>query len=168
MDGSHVGDTFLDFVAGVSQRDTLAPYMFRLRTLCTSNIYRSNKRKWLYTKKKEKEARSRRYPAETMTDADYADDLALLANTQPQAESQLEQAAGGIVLYGDANKTEFMCFKQKGTISTLPARPLKFKRRFNIPRQQYLIYWKWCQHTPCESVVCCWQVIDQLKIGSLW
>ena len=32
-------------------------------------------------------ARSRRYPAETMTDTDYADDLALLTNTPAQVES---------------------------------------------------------------------------------
>ena len=30
--------------------------------------------------------RSKRYPAKTITDADYADDLALLANTPNQAE----------------------------------------------------------------------------------
>ena len=44
---------------------------------CTKNVERSNKRKWFHMKK----ARRRRYPAETNTDADYADDLALFANT---------------------------------------------------------------------------------------
>ena len=34
---------------------------------------------------RKKEAISRQYPAETITDADYADDLALLANTPTQA-----------------------------------------------------------------------------------
>ena len=33
--------------------------------------------------------RSKRYPAKTITDADYADDLALLANTPNQAETLL-------------------------------------------------------------------------------
>ena len=33
--------------------------------------------------------RSRRYPAKTITDADYADDIALLANTPNQAETLL-------------------------------------------------------------------------------
>ena len=37
------------------------------------------------------EKRNRRYPAETMTDADSADDRALLANTPAQAESQLHK-----------------------------------------------------------------------------
>ncbi len=58
--------------------------------------------------------RSRRYPAQTITDVDYADDIALLANTPTQAESLLhclERAAGGIALHVNADKIEFMCFK---------------------------------------------------------
>ena len=42
-----------------------------------------------------KKDKSRRYFAETMTDAYYADDLALLTKTHAQAESLL-QGAGGI------------------------------------------------------------------------
>ena len=33
--------------------------------------------------------RSRRYPAQTNTDADYADDITLLTNTRTQAETLL-------------------------------------------------------------------------------
>ena len=43
----------------------------------------------------------------------YADDIKLLANTSAQAESllhSLEQAAGGIDLHMNADKTKFMCF----------------------------------------------------------
>ena len=43
--------------------------------------------------------RSRRYPAHILTDADYADDIALLANTTAQAETRLhslERAAAAI------------------------------------------------------------------------
>ena len=43
--------------------------------------------------------RSRRYPARTITDADYADDIALLANTPNQAETllhSLERAAAAL------------------------------------------------------------------------
>ena len=46
--------------------------------------------------------RSRRYPAQTITDADYADDRALRANTPAQAETllhSLERAAAGIDLH---------------------------------------------------------------------
>ena len=77
------------------------------------------KEKWFHVKKK---LRSRRYPAETMTDAD---DLALFANLLAQADYLLhsrEQAAGNIV---NANKVEFMCFKQEGAITTLSGKPLK-------------------------------------------
>ena len=40
-----------------------------------------------------KKARSRWYPAETMRDADYADDQELLANTPAQVESLLPAGA---------------------------------------------------------------------------
>ena len=57
--------------------------------------------------------RSRRYSAQTITDADYVDDIALLANTPAQAETSLhslERAAAGIGLHVNAHKTEYMCF----------------------------------------------------------
>ena len=66
----------------------------------TSNITRSNKKMVSCQKK------SRRYSIETMTYADYADDLALLANIPAQAKSllySLEQPAGGIGLSVNAN-----------------------------------------------------------------
>ena len=58
--------------------------------------------------------------AETITDVDYGDDLVLLTNTSTQAEfllHNLKQAAKGIGFYMNADKTEFMNFKQDGTIS---------------------------------------------------
>ena len=57
--------------------------------------------------------RNRRYPAQTITDADYADDIALLANIPAQAENllhSLERADAGIGLHVYAHKTEFMRF----------------------------------------------------------
>ena len=68
----------------------------------------------------------------TITDVDYADNLALFANTQDQAESLLyglEQAAKGIGLYVNSNKTEFMCFNQYSGIS-LNSKLLKFGTNF--------------------------------------
>ena len=61
--------------------------------------------------------RSRRYPAQTITDMDYADDIALLANTLAQAISllhSLERAAGCISLHVNADETEYICFNQRG------------------------------------------------------
>ena len=78
--------------------------------------------------------RSRRYPAKTITDADYADDIALLANTPNQAETllhSLEWAAAGIGLHVNAHKTEYMCYNQTGDISTLVGTSLKLEDKFN-------------------------------------
>ena len=66
-------------------------------------------------------------------DPDYTDDIAFLANTPAQAESllhSLERAAGGIGLHVNADKTEFMCFNQKGDIITLNGRSLKLVDKF--------------------------------------
>ena len=76
--------------------------------------------------------RSRRYPAKTITDADYADDIAILANTPNQTETlqhSLERAAAGIGLHVNAHKTEYMCFNQTGDISTLERTSLKLVDR---------------------------------------
>ena len=57
------------------------------------------------------EERSRRYPAQTITDADYADVIALLENLLNQAESLLhswKRAVGSIGPHVIANKTEFL------------------------------------------------------------
>ena len=66
-----------------------------------------------------------------MTVIDYADDQVVLANTAVKAKSilrSLEQAAEGIDLFVNTNKTEFICFicfKQEGAISTFSGKPLK-------------------------------------------
>ena len=57
---------------------------------------------------------------ETITDADNADDLALLTNTPAQGKFQLhslEQAARGIGLNVNLDRTESMRFSQDGSIS---------------------------------------------------
>ena len=69
--------------------------------------------------------------------ANYADDIALLANTLAQAETQLhsrEWAAAGIDLYVNADKTENKCFNQRGDISTLNASSLKLVDKFTYLR----------------------------------
>ena len=79
--------------------------------------------------------RSKRYPAKTNTDADYADDLALLANMPNQAETllhSLEWAAAGIGLHVNAHKTEYMCYNQTGNITTLDGASLKLVDKFTF------------------------------------
>ena len=76
----------------------------------------------------QKMTRNRWYPAETITDADYTDDLVLLASTSAIAKSllhSLEQAAREISLYVNSDKIQFICYKQEGAISTLNGKPLK-------------------------------------------
>ena len=76
---------------------------------------------------------SRRYHAQTITDVENTDDIALLANTSAQAESllySLERAAGGIGLHVNADKTEYMSFIQRGDIYTLRGGPLILVDRF--------------------------------------
>ena len=78
--------------------------------------------------------RSRRYPAKTVTDANYADDIALLANTHNQAKTQLhslERATVGIGLNVNVHKTKYMCYNQTGDISTPDGTPLKLVDKFN-------------------------------------
>ena len=77
--------------------------------------------------------KSRRYPAQTITDADYADDIALLANASTKAETlqySLERAAAGIHPHVNIHKTEYMCFNQTGDNSTLNSSTLKLVNKF--------------------------------------
>ena len=77
--------------------------------------------------------RSRRYPAQTITDMDYVDDVALLANTHAQAETllhSLEQATAGIGLCVNVHKMEYMCSNQRGNISTQNGCSLKLVDKF--------------------------------------
>ena len=81
--------------------------------------------------------RSKRYTAKTITDADYADDLALLANTPNQAETllhSLERAAAGIGLHVNVHKTEYMCYNQTGNIATLDGASLRLVDKFTYLR----------------------------------
>ena len=75
----------------------------------------------------------RRYPAKTITDTDYADDIALLANTNARAETllhSLKRAVACIGLHVNSHKTEYMCFNQRGDIFTLYGSSLKLVDKF--------------------------------------
>ena len=125
------GDTeYFDIVAGVLQGDTLAPYLF---IICLDYVLRTSIDKIKENGFELTKKRSRRYPATTITDADYADDIAILANTPDQAKTllhSLERAAASIDLYVNAHKTEYMCYNQTGDISTREGTPLKLVDKF--------------------------------------
>ena len=110
------GDTkYFDIVAGVQQGDTLAPYLFIicLDYVLRTSIYKIRQNGFELTKK-----RNRRYHATTITDADYADGIAILANTPDQAETllhSLERAAAGISLYVNAHKWNICAIIKRGT-----------------------------------------------------
>ena len=74
--------------------------------------------------------RSRRYPAKTITDADYPDNIALPANAPTQAETLLHSLERGIGLHVNAHMTEYMCINQTGDISTLNGSSLKLDDKF--------------------------------------
>ena len=83
---------YFDIVAGVLQGDTLPPYLF---IICLDFVLRTSIDKIRENGFELTKKRSRRYPAKTITDADYADDIALLANTPNQAETLLHSFGTG-------------------------------------------------------------------------
>ena len=122
------GDSdYFDIVAGVLQGDTC------LFIICLDDVLRRSIDKIKENGFKLTKERNRRYPAQTITDADYAYDIALLANAPAQTEiflHSLERATAGIGLHVNAHKTEYMCFDQRGDI-TLNSSSLKLVDKFN-------------------------------------
>ena len=125
------GDTgYFETVAGVLQGDTLAPYLLiiSLDYVLKTPIDKIRENAFELTKK-----RSRRHPAKTITDANYADEIAMLANTPNQAETplhSLEGAGAGIGLHVNEHKTEYMCYNQTSDITTLHGTPLILVDKF--------------------------------------
>ena len=121
---------YFEIVAGVLQGDTLAPYLFNicLDYVLRTSIDKIRENGFELTKK-----RGRRYPAKTITDADYTDDITILANTPNQAETllhSLERVTAGIGLHINADKTEYICYNQTVDISTLDGTSLKLVDKF--------------------------------------
>ena len=121
---------YFDIVAGALQGATLAPYIF---IIYLDYVPRTSIDKIKENGFKLSKERSRKYPAETITNADTADNIALLANAPAQAETllhSLERAAASIGLHVNARKTEYMHFNQTGDISTRNGSTLKLVDKF--------------------------------------
>ena len=112
------------------QGDTLAPYFFIividyvLRNLDQNKNLSFTLRKQL----------SRRYPAEMLTDADFADDLAPLSDKLRNAEKLLkilETEAASAGLYMNTTKIKFIAVNTKGTIAAQNGCDLEQKNDFN-------------------------------------
>ena len=127
------GDTeYFDIVAGVLQGDALALYLF---IICLDYVLRTSIDKIRENGFELTKKRNRRYPAKTITDANYADDTAILANTPNEAETllhSLDRATASIGLHVNAHKTEYMYYNQTGDISTLDGTPLKLVDKFTF------------------------------------
>ena len=140
------GDTeYFDIVAGVLQGDTLAPYLF---IICLDYVLRTSIDKIRENGFDLTKRRSKMYPAKTITDADYADDLALLANTPNQAETLLHSHG----LHVNANKTEYMCYNQTGNIATLDRASLKLVDKFTYQGSSVPSTEKRHRHTTDEGM----------------
>ena len=86
-----------------------------------------------------RQKKSKRYIAETI-DADYANDLAFLANTPEFLLHSLEQVERGMGFYDETN---FMCFNEDGAIKWSSS---EISWPVHISQYQCLIYWKRYQH----------------------
>ena len=110
------GDTeYFDIVAGVLQGATLAPYLF---IICLDYVHRTSIDKIRENGLELTKKRSRSYTAKTITDADYADDIAILANTSDQVETllhSLERAAAGIGLHVMHTKLNICAITKQAT-----------------------------------------------------
>ena len=126
------GDTdFFDVCAGVLQGDTLAPFLF---ILCLDYVLRTSIDLQSDLGLTLEKSRNRRYPTIHITDADYADDIALFADNTTDAEKLLhilENAAANIGLYVNAKKTEFMTINTTGEVKSLNQMPLKNVNEFS-------------------------------------
>ena len=103
---------FFDITAGVLQGDTLAPFIF---IICLDYVLRKaidEKTDLGFTLIQRK---SRRHPAKKISDADYADNIAVLTDYLEDAAKVLhniEQLAQVIGLYVNSEKIEYMCLNQ--------------------------------------------------------
>ena len=107
--------------------------------------------------------RSRRYSAQTITDADYAHDIALLANTSTQAESRLyslERTAADMGLNVNADKTEYISFNQTGDISSLNASSLKLVDKLTYSGSSVLS----TENDIATRLAKAWKTIDRLSV----
>ena len=100
------------------QGGTLAPFLF---VICLDYVLRISVDKCNEYGLTLELARSRRFHTEKITDADYADDLAILSYNSYNAKKLLhilEKSAAFLGLHVNAAKTEYMCYNRDGSIET--------------------------------------------------
>ena len=95
--------------------------------------------------------RSWKYIAQTIMDADYVDDIMLLANSPTPGE----RAAGGIDLHVDSDKTEYMYFNQRRHHHT-KVWSSETGGQVHLHRKQRLINREWHQHATSKGMDSYW------------
>ena len=153
---------FFEITTGVLQDDTFAPYLdivaldyaLREATKDISTGFMLEKKQFS------------RKPAEYITDADFADDLALISNYMGQAQlllSRLEMAAEAIGLHENCKKTEQMLLNQDDTdLKTLSGDLLKQVNDF-----KYLGSWIADTKNGTEvRIGLAWKVLS--KLDKIW
>ena len=88
-------------------------------------------------------------------EADYADDVALLANTPAQAKTllhSLERTSADIDLIVNADMTEYRCFNQRGDVSTQNSETSK---QVQLSRKQCLMNINWHQYVTSKDMDKC-------------
>ena len=120
------GDTdFFPILAGVLQGDTLAPFLFIVTLDYAMRKAMNNAEHLGFTLE---QRQSKRYPARTLTDTDFADDIALLSDNIAHAEvllHKVESAAKEIGLTINSQETEYMSFNNpQGNLVDTSGAPL--------------------------------------------
>ena len=118
---------YLDIIAGLLQGDTLAPYLFMICLDYELRMFIDIMKDNGFKLSKKKIPRTNNYGQ------NYADDIVFLANIPTQVETllhSLERAVVCIGLHVYTDKTEYMCFNQRGNISTLNGSSLKVVVKF--------------------------------------
>ena len=151
---------YFDIVVRVLQGDTLALYLF---IICQDYVLRASIDLMKENGFKLTKERSRRYPAQTITDADYANDKVLSANTPAQAETllhRLEGADAGIGFHVNADMTEYMCFNERGDIYTLKSCSFETSGQVHVSGKQYLLNWGRHRHATSKDM----DIYDRLLV----
>ena len=120
------GDTeYFDINAGVIQGDTLAPLLF---ILTLDYVLRTSIDKNKDLSPNISKQRSRRYPAIKITDADYADDLVIFADSSRYAKNLLnvlEESGKTVGLKVNIKKTQHMNINSNKTVKSIDGEVLK-------------------------------------------
>ena len=156
------GDTkFFEILAGVLQGDTLAPFLF---VICLDYVLRNSIDQFSEYGLTLSPKRSRRYPAKNITDADYADDIALIADNNTDAQKLLhllEESAAIVGLHINATKTEYISYHQNDNpIDTINNTRLKRVNDFvylgsNIASNEKDVF---------TRISKAWSALDRLKV----